>query len=201
MPPDVSSSESGPSTTIELATIPPPDASTNIIEWDWHPKLTAARLLVIVSTLGLGTAKAVTSFQHHTVAPIALEWVAGVVIFYLSFIFSKVENREAARPQWFFKKDFMDFVWAIGRLSSWRTPRYRSEERPSALLIKPRRPPVTGYRILVSICVVSFGMAKAGLSYSGKEAAPTAVEWVFGVFVSLSSVAFNLKRRKYRADL
>ena len=47
----------------------------------WHPKLTLYRLLVIFSTIGLGAAKAVTSFLNLTYASITLEWILGVVVF------------------------------------------------------------------------------------------------------------------------
>ena len=83
MPPEVSSNENGGSTSIELTALPPGTTSTNTSPWMWHPKLTVARLLIVVSTLGLGTAKAITSFHGDTIAPIALEWVAGVIVFYM----------------------------------------------------------------------------------------------------------------------
>ncbi|TEB27244.1 hypothetical protein FA13DRAFT_1578794, partial [Coprinellus micaceus] len=47
-------------------------------------------------------------------------------------------------------------------------------------------PFITGYRVLVSAMAISFGTAKAYLSYRGKEGAPKAVEWVYGAIVSLS---------------
>lgn len=47
----------------------------------WHPKLILYRLLVIFSTIGLGTAKAVTSYLNLTYASITLEWILSVVVF------------------------------------------------------------------------------------------------------------------------
>lgn len=47
----------------------------------WHPKLTLYRLLVIFSTIGLGAAKAATSYLNLTYASITLEWVLTVVVF------------------------------------------------------------------------------------------------------------------------
>jgi hypothetical protein len=38
---------------------------------------------------------------------------------------------------------------------------------------------------------ISFGTAKAYLSYRGKEGAPKAVEWVYGAIVSLRYVQVN----------
>jgi len=47
----------------------------------WHPKLTLYRLLVIFSTIGLGAAKAATSYLNLTYASITLEWVLSVAVF------------------------------------------------------------------------------------------------------------------------
>jgi hypothetical protein len=47
----------------------------------WHPKLTLYRLLVIFFTIGLGSAKAVTSYLNLTYASITLDWILGVVVF------------------------------------------------------------------------------------------------------------------------
>jgi len=47
----------------------------------WHPKLTLYRLLVIISTIGLGVAKVVTSYLNLTYASITLEWILGIVVF------------------------------------------------------------------------------------------------------------------------
>jgi hypothetical protein len=47
----------------------------------WHPKITGSRLLVILSTLGLGTAKLATASRGQTVAPITLEWLMTSFLF------------------------------------------------------------------------------------------------------------------------
>ena len=47
----------------------------------WHPKLTLYRLLVVFSTIGLGTAKVATSCLDLTYASITLEWILSVVVF------------------------------------------------------------------------------------------------------------------------
>jgi len=49
----------------------------------WHPKLTLYRLLVIVSTVALASAKTATSYLNLTFASITLEWILGVVVFLL----------------------------------------------------------------------------------------------------------------------
>ena len=75
----------------------------------------------------------------------------------------------------------MDGVRALGI----PIPMYDTEERPTDLLLKPKQPSVTGYRILVSASAVSFGMTKAFLSYRGLDTAPTTVEWVYGVMITV----------------
>ena len=62
---------------------------------------------------------------------------------------------------------------------------YDTEERSMELLLKPRQPSITGYRILVSASAVSFGITKAFLSYQGLDTAPTTVEWVYGVLITV----------------
>jgi len=75
--------------TIELVNFQPsrqPENITNVhMGGDrlpaWHPKLTLYRLLVIFTTIGLGTAKAVTSYLNLTYSSITLEWILGAVVF------------------------------------------------------------------------------------------------------------------------
>jgi hypothetical protein len=47
----------------------------------WHPRITISRLFVLVSTLGLGTAKAVMSYRGDTIAPVTIEWITTIVLF------------------------------------------------------------------------------------------------------------------------
>jgi hypothetical protein len=47
----------------------------------WHPKISPYRLIFFSIPLGLGTAKAISSQKGSVRAPIALEWISGVVIF------------------------------------------------------------------------------------------------------------------------
>jgi hypothetical protein len=84
--------------TDPLVGYPPPGSTTELVESRpstqittfrvgadrppaWHPKLTLYRLLMIFSTIGLGTAKAVTSYLNLTHASITLEWILSVVLF------------------------------------------------------------------------------------------------------------------------
>ncbi|KAH6907485.1 hypothetical protein BKA70DRAFT_1283149, partial [Coprinopsis sp. MPI-PUGE-AT-0042] len=145
----------------------------------WHPKLTVARLFVIFATISLGIAKAATSYRGDASIPVTLEWVMTIVVFVMFLIFNNLESRQDARPKWFFQFDTLDLVWRLLRM-------YQTEEIDTHLLLKPRYPPITGYRILVTSCVVSLGSLKAGLSYQGKSTEATTTEWVLGVVLTVS---------------
>jgi hypothetical protein len=51
----------------------------------WHPKITPYRLLVLMVTVSFGTTKAILTYKGETIAPITLEWIAGVVVSLLYF--------------------------------------------------------------------------------------------------------------------
>ena len=44
---------------------------------------------------------------------------------------------------------------------------------------------ITGSRLLITVVTTAFGSSKAVLSYQGHSVAPTTLEWVFGVVLSL----------------
>lgn len=46
-------------------------------------------------------------------------------------------------------------------------------------------PKLTGYRLMVIVLTVGFGLSKAILTYRGESIAPTTLEWVFSVVVFL----------------
>jgi len=46
----------------------------------WHPKVTPYRLLVVCSTITLGTWKAIVTQNQNTTTSIALEWIGGTVL-------------------------------------------------------------------------------------------------------------------------
>ena len=47
----------------------------------WHPKITAYRLLVISTTISLGSAKAIATLFGKSYASTTIEWIGGVVVF------------------------------------------------------------------------------------------------------------------------
>lgn len=46
-----------------------------------HPQLTVYRALVVFSTFGFSTAKAILTYRGKTIASITVEWIFAVVIF------------------------------------------------------------------------------------------------------------------------
>ena len=49
----------------------------------WHPNITPYRLLVVSTTIALGSAKAVETFYGKSYVSTTIEWVAGVAVFTL----------------------------------------------------------------------------------------------------------------------
>ena len=49
----------------------------------WHPKITVYRLLIISTTISLGSAKAIATFHGKSYISTTIEWVAGVAVFCL----------------------------------------------------------------------------------------------------------------------
>jgi hypothetical protein len=103
---------------------------------------------------------------------------------YSVFFLNKHEASEDAKPAWFFKDDIVNRVRDIGV----PIPMYDSEDRSLDLVVKHKKIPITGYRILVSVSTASFGLAKATLSYKGFAMAPHVVDWVYGVIVTVRYV-------------
>jgi hypothetical protein len=49
----------------------------------WHPKITVYRLLIISTTISLGSAKAIETFYGKSYVSTTIEWIAGVAVFSL----------------------------------------------------------------------------------------------------------------------
>ncbi|KAJ2933426.1 hypothetical protein H1R20_g3676, partial [Candolleomyces eurysporus] len=168
---------------IELDSLPPPPPAALASNVSWHPKVTAYRLTFVSVTIGLGTAKAVKS--SDSAVSVTIEWVSGVVILLLAFFLSQYEIKDTAKPYWFFKADMMNGVRTLFRPFGIKIPQYETDERTLDLLIKPKHPPVTGYRIIVTAAAILFGMTKAMLSYRGEQTGPMTVEWAYGIVVTV----------------
>jgi hypothetical protein len=99
-----------------------------------------------------------------------------------------LETTKPHAAPWLFQNDLAPFVWKLLGQFKCPTPNYRTEERELIMLIRKPHPPMTGYRILLSVSVLIFGLIKAILTYTGKSTAPTTIDWVFAVVVTLRYV-------------
>ena len=79
----------------------------------------------------------------------------------------------------------MEYLWTfLESLTSFKRPYYISDEidiRHQTMGIDPF---VTKYRIIVTVVVASFGMAKSALLYGQESMKATIVECVFGVGIA-----------------
>ncbi|KAF4613965.1 hypothetical protein D9613_007972 [Agrocybe pediades] len=155
----------------------------------WHPRLTPYRLCILTTTLGFGTAKAIATQKGSTVLPITLEWISGVVLFIAFFFTGKYDSQSNTGTgahtywSWIFRMDCMEFVWSLFSRFGYRRPLYSSEEK-ELVPEKGEGPPVTLYRLMVSFSALSFGIAKATLSYHGRSTSANWVDWALGAFFS-----------------
>jgi len=173
----------------------------------WHPKLTLYRLLVIFSTIGLGTAKAITSYLNLTYASITLEWILSIVVFlmWVSWLYSRIssanflrlhilgiyEVAHTHRMAWLFDDDYLDYVWNfLHKFARIHRPHYATDEDNSDHISTSSHLPMTGYHLLVTSIVFIVGMTKSGLLYGNLQTEATTIECVFGAFVAAGCVAY-----------
>ena len=166
----------------------------------WHPKLTLYRLLVIVSSGGLAAAKTATSYLNLAFASITLEWILGVVVFLLwvlsipiflalndlrwvsFYLLGAYEETNNRHLRWLFNVDYLEYFWAfLEKLTGFRRPYYITDEVDTRHETMGVDPLATGYRIIVTVLVASFGMTKSALLYGQEPVEATTVECVFGV--------------------
>ncbi|KDR71927.1 hypothetical protein GALMADRAFT_253721 [Galerina marginata CBS 339.88] len=148
----------------------------------WHPKVTPYRLIVLSTTIGLGTAKAILAQEGSAqYVSTTFEWIGGTVIFLILFMINPYDSG-APSPRylsWLFEPDCMDVIWFLLAHLSIQCPNYESEERipdPDSDHL-----PITIYRVLVCSLVVAFGISKAAFGYLGSSTAVTWIDWMLGV--------------------
>ncbi|KDR69684.1 hypothetical protein GALMADRAFT_145397 [Galerina marginata CBS 339.88] len=145
----------------------------------WHPKMTPYRLLVFLTTIGFGTAKALEGRAQYVST--TLEWIGGTVVFLILFVLSPYDSG-APSPRclaWLFEPDCMDVIWFLLANFSVPCPNYQSEERtpdPGSNHLR-----ITTYRVLVCSSVITFGISKATFGYLGFSTAATWIDWMLGV--------------------
>lgn len=94
---------------------------------------------------------------------------------------------------WFFKVDYLDYLWDFLHTFAYiHRPYYTNEEDNSPHILPSGRPPLTGYRLLVTSTVFIVGMTKSALVYGNRQTEATTVECVFGVFIVTGCVAFTM---------
>ncbi|KDR69415.1 hypothetical protein GALMADRAFT_215105 [Galerina marginata CBS 339.88] len=162
----------------------------------WHPKITPYRLAIILTTLSLGTAKAVLTQQGRNLLSITLEWITGVAVVLTFQIFSDydLEARAPKSISWFFSYDCMDVIWVfLTRLSICRRrPVYISTERRTLPSVNSMHPPITLYRILLNVTVLFFGVSKATLAYLGYSTEVTWLDWISATFLTTGFYVIGL---------
>ena len=83
---------------------------------------------------------------------------------------------------WLFNFDCMEYLWAfLKNLTGFHRPHYISDEIDARHLTAGIRPPLTGYRITVTLVAAIVGITKSALLYGQKATEATTVECVFGV--------------------
>ncbi|RDB28720.1 hypothetical protein Hypma_014956 [Hypsizygus marmoreus] len=130
-------------------------------------ELTPYRLLIITSTAVFGFTKAALISKGNDAGSVTVEWISSIVIFLLLYILEIIDTSKRPAMRWIFEKDCALYLW-------------------SAMGYPPVYPPLTGYRLLVTIATGAFGLTKASLSYHGFSVAPNAIDWVFGTAVTIS---------------
>ncbi|KIM49829.1 hypothetical protein M413DRAFT_116606 [Hebeloma cylindrosporum] len=157
----------------------------------WHPRITVYRLLVVSTTISLGSAKAVATFYGKSYVSTTIEWVAGVAVFSLLFMLGWFEESPLEYPKlaWMFDCDLVHFFLGLFK----KDPKYTSEGRQ--LHIRRHdgpHPLITSYRLIVSCSVFTFGMVKAYLSYAGLVGAANVLDWTFGILVTSTLYVLGL---------
>ena len=113
--------------------------------------------------------------SSDSVVYINLHWLS----FYLLGAYEKTNNRYFT---WLFDFDCMEFLWVpLENLTGFNRPYYISDEIDARHQAAGIHPPLTGYRILVTVVVASVGMTKSALLYGQQPTEATIVECIFGV--------------------
>ena len=99
--------------------------------------------------------------------------------FYLLGAYEGANNRYL---MWLFNVDYMEYLWTfLESLHIFKRPFYLTDEIDARHQTMGVPPLVTGYRIIVTVLVASFGLTKSALLYGQEPVEATSVECVFGV--------------------
>jgi len=110
---------------------------------------------------------------------LATTYIGHWVSFHLLGAYEETSNRYFT---WLFNFDYMEYLWAfLENFIGFSRPYYISDEIHARHQAAGIHPPLTGYRILVTVVVASVGMTKSALLYGQQPTEATTVECVFGV--------------------
>ncbi|TEB27249.1 hypothetical protein FA13DRAFT_946670 [Coprinellus micaceus] len=156
-----------------------------LVRATWHPTLTVYRLSLITLTTALSTAKVFTT----SAASVTIDWVIGIVVFLLVFFLSYYDSDENANPRWLFRTGALEGLQTATRLILRKFASLNDQAaepaQPPRIRRRLRTPKLTVYRSLITLAAIGFGTSKLYLSLIGEETAPKALEWVYGVVVTL----------------
>lgn len=187
----------------DVALFPPPR---------WLPKITPYRVAFILTTAGLGIAKAVLVSRDETASSITVEWITGVAVALVSVISWSADHAQTLKAlnfcshvsfQFFGPCEYNDMLpptlnWLFQHnIIGWLTgtaarahPGYNvgleTENRLSVGHLSDVPPLVTGYRLFVSALFAAFGLAKMLCGYLGLSTAMNTLDWVIGVPLALA---------------
>ncbi|KIM49827.1 hypothetical protein M413DRAFT_408142 [Hebeloma cylindrosporum] len=82
----------------------------------WQPKITLYRLLVISTTISLGSAKAVAVFYGKSYVSITIEWIAGVAVSIFLYILGLYESNPFNMMPYLFEIHYDNQVYSGGSL-------------------------------------------------------------------------------------
>ena len=101
------------------------------------------------------------------------------VSFHLLGAYEETNNRYFT---WLFNFDYMEYLWVfLEKFTGFHCPYYISDEIDILHQAGGIHPPLTGYRIIVTLVVAIIGMTKSALFYGQRPTEATTVECVFGV--------------------
>ncbi|KAF5329620.1 hypothetical protein D9619_009242 [Psilocybe cf. subviscida] len=164
-----------------------------------HPKLTPFRLAFILTTGGLGIAKAVLVSKGRTAISTTVEWITGVFVA-LRFQFLGSCEYNDTRPRYLKCLFLYDCLGRSGVANGEPRSDSNTLEPPQGLSVDRLALPldssivVTGYRLLVSTFFTAFGLAKILCAYLDFSSAMYTLDWIIAIPLTLGMPARSLRK-------
>jgi hypothetical protein len=110
------------------------------------------------------------------------DYVAYNNLLWVSFYLLGAYETSNRNLTWLFHFDCMEYLWAfLENFTGFSRPHYISDEIDARHEVAGIHPPLTGYRILVTVMVASVGMTKSALLYGQEPMEATTMDCVYGV--------------------